>query len=577
VSLPALAIALALLAPGATPTLADPEPLESGARVAPGTRGVARTVLEGTDIVEIPVEFVGLYEDAIAPGHDLYLVRLSGEDADKVGVAAGMSGSPVYVDDEIVGALAYRLGFLPKEPIAGVTLIDDMFGARRAVPHGDGERDGVAPITTPVFLSGVAGPVVDALRPELEGMGFFVVSGGGGAEDEASPRPVAPGSPVGIQLVRGDANIAATGTVTWVDDTQVFAFGHPFLGMGRIDLPMVNAEVIHTLADLGGSVKLTRVGAEIGAFREDRLSAAVGRVGDRARMLPVSLDVRGGDYEPRKFEFEVARHTVLTPLLAGAMVSNALMNNLGFDSEATVRVTGKVRIRDLPDVPVDLILTSGPRPHPYTAVAARVQQLLSTLYRNPFSEPDVEQIELDVDVRRARVEYRLRSVHYDRGPVHPGQTVELTCVLASFRGDTQSRTVEIRVPEEVRPGTRLSLGVGDTAAVARFLGNPHARRLRSAGDLESYVRVLADTPPVDRLEAVLFRSASGAVTQGEALTGLPPTAAHLLGSDAGGMGAGFLSAWPLASASVVLDGPVVGSFRETLEVDDSRGDGQEGE
>jgi hypothetical protein len=206
-----------------------------------------------------------------------------------------------------------------------------------------------------------------------------------------------------------------------------------------------------------------------------------------------------------------------------------------------------------------------------------VQQLLSTLYRNPFSEPDVEQIELDVDVRRARVEYRLRSVHYDRGPVHPGQTVELTCVLASFRGDTQSRTVEIRVPEEVRPGTRLSLGVGDTAAVARFLGNPHARRLRSAGDLESYVRVLADTPPVDRLEAVLFRSASGAVTQGEALTGLPPTAAHLLGSDAGGMGAGFLSAWPLASASVVLDGPVAGSFRETLEVDDSRGDGQEGE
>jgi len=577
VSLPALAIALALLAPGAISTLAETSTHEGAARIAPGTRGVARTVLEGTRVVEIPVEFVGLYEDAIGPGHDLYLVRLSGEEADKVGVAAGMSGSPVFVDDEIVGALAYRMGFLPKEPIAGVTLIDDMFGARRAVPSSDGERDGVAPITTPIFLAGVAGPVIDSLRPELETMGFFVVRGGGGSEGSGAPRPVGPGSPVGIQLVRGDANIAATGTVTWVDDTEVFAFGHPFLGMGRIDLPMVNAEVIHTLADLSGSVKLARTGAEIGAFREDRLSATVGRVGDRARMLPVSVDVHGGDYEPRKFEFEVARHTTLTALLTGAMVSNALMSNLGFDSEATVRVTGQVHLRDLPDIPVDLILASGPRPHPFTAVAAQLQRLLATLYGNPFSEPDVERVELAVEVRRARVEYLLRSVHYDRGPVRPGQTVELTCVLATFRGETQSRTLEIRVPDEVRPGTQLSLAVGDTAAVARFLGNPHARRLHSAADLESYVRVLADTPPGDRLEAVLFRSAAGAISRGEALTGLPPTAAHLLGSDAGGMGAGYLSTWPLASASLDLDGPVGGSFRESLEVDDSGGDRQEGE
>ena len=576
-SLPALAIALALLAPGAIPTLADTSTHEGGARIAPGTRGVARTVLEGTRIVEIPVEFVGLYEDAIGPGHDLYLVRLSGEEADKVGVAAGMSGSPVYVDDKVVGALAYRMGFLPKEAIGGVTLIEDMFDARRAAPAGDGNRDGVTPIATPIFLAGVAGPVIDSLRPELEKMGFFVVRGGGGSEDPGAPRPVGPGSPVGIQLVRGDASIAATGTVTWVDDTEVFAFGHPFLGMGRIDLPMVNAEVIHTLADLGGSVKLARTGAEIGAFREDRLSATVGRVGDLARMLPVSLDVRGGDFESRKFEFEVARHTTLTPLLTGAMVSNALMSNLGFDSEATIKVTGKVHLRDLPDIPVDLVLTSGPRAHPFTVIAARLHRLLTTLYGNPFSEPEVERVELEVDVRRGRIEYLLRSVHYDRGPVHPGQTVELTCVLATFRGETQSRTLEIRVPDEVRPGTRLSLAVGDTTAVARFLGNPHARRLQSAGDLESYVRVLADAPPGDRLEAVLFRSAAGAISQGEALTGLPPTAAHLLGSDAGGTGAGYLSAWPLASASLEMDGPVGGSYRERLEVDDSGGDEREGE
>jgi hypothetical protein len=577
VSLTALALALALLAPGATTAPAQTPP-QTDSRVAPGTRGIARTALEGTRIVEIPVEFVGLYEDAIGPGHDLYLVRLSGEDADKVGVAAGMSGSPVYVDDEIVGALAYRMGFLPTEPIAGVTPIDDMLDSRRATPAGDGERGGIAPISTPVSFSGVAGPVIDSLRPELEEMGFFVVRGGGGSEQGQAPQPVEPGSPVGIQLVRGDASIAATGTVTWVDETQILAFGHPFLGMGRIDLPMVNAEVIHTLADLAGSVKLTRTGAEIGAFREDRLSATVGSFEDRARMVPVGLDVRGGDHvEGERFEFEIARHTVLTPLLTGAMVSNALMSNQGFDNEATVRVTGKIDLRDLPQVPVEMVLTSGSRAHPYAAIAARLQRLLATLYGNPFSEPDIERIDLEVDVQRARVEYRLRSVQYDRGPVHPGSTLELTCVLAGFRGETQTRTLKLKVPEEVRPGARLSLAVGDTAAVARFLGNPHARRLRSADDLQGYVSVLAETPPGDRLEAVLFRSAAGAVSQGEALTGLPPTAAHLLGSDAGGMGAGYLSVWPLASVSLVMDGPVGGSFRETLEVDDTGGVGQEGE
>jgi hypothetical protein len=452
-----------------------------------------------------------------------------------------------------------------------------MFGARRAVPPAEGGRDGMSAIATPVALSGVAGPVVDLLRPELETMGFVVVSGGAASEADASSRTLEPGSPVGIQLVRGDASIAATGTVTWVDENEVYAFGHPFLGMGRIDLPMVRAEVIHTLADLAGSVKLTRTGTEIGAFREDRLSATVGVLDGRAPMLPLRLRVTGGDYEPGAFAFEIARHDVLTPLLTGAMVANALMNNLGFDTEATVQVTGTIALDGLPDVPVNLLFTSGPRPHPFVVAATQLQQLLASLYGNPFSEPGLERVELEVDVRRARVEYRLESVHYDRGPIHPGQTLRLECMLESYRGDTLSRVLAIRVPEDVRPGTRLSLAVGDAASVDRFLGNPLPRRLHSAVDLDSYVRVLADAPPAGRLQAVLFRSTTGAVRDGEALTGLPPTAAHLLGASGGAPGAGLLSAWPLASVSVEMDGPVGGSFRETLDVDDTGDDGTEGE
>ena len=575
-----LVVLAALLAPLAPrPCHGAEQPGASTPRIEPGTRGVARTVLRGTELIEIPVEFLGLYEGAVGPGHDLYLVRLSGSDADRVGVAAGMSGSPVFVDDEIVGALSYRIGFLPKESIAGVTPIGDMLDADRGgVGVGGGTSDGLTPIATPVFRGGVARPVADELRAGLEELGFVTVMSGGGASSEpADPAPLVPGSPVAVLLVQGDMSIAATGTVTWVDDDRVFAFGHPMLGVGRVDLPMAHAEVVYTVPDQSGSVKLSTVGARIGAFREDRLTAIVGRSGLVAEMIPVRLEVRGGDHSNERFEFELAKHSRLTALLAGAVVSNALVQNLGFDQEATVRIDGRILLRGLPALPMRFSIASGPGAHPYAATSARVRQLLGAVLGNPFAEVDIDAIELTIEITRARREYRLESIHYDRGPVRPGEMLELTCVLASFRGETVTRSMHIRVPPGLRPGSRLSLVVGDPGAVSRVLGNPLGRRLRSAVDLASYIRILGETPTTDRVMAVLYRQSAGAVSRGMTLTALPPTAANLLGSQSEEFGSGFLTLAPIASAGLTLDGPVTGSVRGYVEVAGSHEDGEDDE
>lgn len=544
---------------------APPCSLASESPVRPGARGVVRTVLSGDRITEIPLEVLGVLESATGPGRDLVLIRLEGPEARRVGVAAGMSGSPVYVDGDLLGALSYRLGFLPTEPVAGVTPIEDMRAAGKAVSGHDAASP-VEPIATPVFVSGVAGPVMELLREELQSYGLLVVAGAGGSGREpAEPRTLLPGSPVGAQLVRGDLGVVATGTVTWVEEDRVFAFGHPFVGAGRVEVPMVNADVVHTLAALGGSLKLANAGAEVGAFVDDRLTGVVGQLERRARMIPVHLRVDGGDHESQSFAFEVVRRSPLAPVLAGVVVANALVLNVGFDQEATVRAEGRIRFDGLEDLPVEVAVASGGLVHPFLRLAFRVQQYMDALYRNPFRRPEVVGIELRARVRRDRRQYEVESVHFDRTPLEPGQVVEIHCLLRSFRGRTESVKLTVPVPDSLVAGEALRLAVGSASAVDRVLGRPLAYRLATASSLEKYVQVLGTLPAEDRLRAALYRAGQGVVVEGEAFTRLPPTAARLLASGSDGSAARLRFA-PVARAERRLDGPLEGVVVESVEV-----------
>jgi hypothetical protein len=535
---------------------------------APGDRGVMHTAIEGNRIEEIPVIYVGVQRDLIGPGYDVHLIQLEGPIADRVGVAAGMSGSPVYFDGKVLGAMAYRFGALPTEPIAGVTPIEDILRAARAgTTTSSPERSLVKPIGTPIQISGLSPAVLDWAAPQLEELGFRLVAGGGAGGETTASTELTAGSPVGVSLVRGDMSLAATGTVTLVDGDTVYAFGHPFLGSGQVEMPMVSASVVHTLADLAGSVKMASVGSEVGAILEDRLTAIVGRKGHQAQLIPLDVHVTGADYGEQRFHFEVARSSMLSPLLAAVAVGNSLSSNVGYGQEVTMLTRGSISVKGLPPIPLEDAGTSVGGGDPAIGVAVTLQQLLGSLWVNPFDEVQIEGVEISVQVEPHVRRYQVEELHYDRGPLREGQTLTVYCVLRPYRGENVTRRFDLVVPEGLPKNSRLALAVGSPDQIDRALGQPLARRYRSASDLAAVVDVLGDLRAANRLTAVIYQQAPGVVSRGVAYADLPPSAQKLLSARPRSGGTTTTRVADLVRTEQVMDGPVDGGVVVRLQVD----------
>src|SRR3984885_8208621 len=293
-----------------------------------GMKGVAYTVFEGVNPEPMQVEILGLLKDALGPGQDMILARLHGDKPEYTGVVAGMSGSPVYIDGRLVGALSYRIGQFSKDPIAGITPIEYMLAVRdggvrqagpgplgRASVSGNEGQVEVQAMETPLVFGGFSQEAVDRFGDRFRAMGLTPVAGLGGSDSNAlQPEPVVPGSAVSAVLVRGDLSMAGTCTVTYVDPTRLLACGHPITQYGPVDMPMTKAEVVATLASPLNAFKIVNTTQTVGAFTEDRASAILGRFDVKARMIPVTVDVVPPDGKAAKsFNFEVLDNRQLTP------------------------------------------------------------------------------------------------------------------------------------------------------------------------------------------------------------------------------------------------------------------------
>lgn len=560
-ALAAIGLTLALLAPAAA---AEPPLLQRGAR------GVALTVLQGDTIEEIPLRFIGTFFDFAGPGYDLHLVQLEGPVAEHVGVASGMSGSPVYIDGVLIGALSYRMGSLPKDPIAGVTPIADILDAKRARSASPASDPSSARIATPIVTPGLAPEVRAWLAPTLESLNFVLTPGS--AQSAASgaagqPFAFAPGSPIGVGLVRGDMTFAATGTVTHVDGPLVYAFGHPFFGSGEVEMPMHSANVLHVLADLLGSNKVSTIGAEVGSIVEDRLTAIVGRTDRRASMIPLTLAVRGAGYGAQDFSFEIVRNSSLAPSLAGAVVASSLIANPGYGQEATMFARGSIRMEGHPDLPIEMAFAGDSGGQHSLAIAGRLAQVLQGLWRNPWSEVRVNSIDLTVDIEPQLRRYELESLVYDRGPVTPGSSLKVVCVLRPHRGEAVRREITIEIPHDLSVDSQLMLAVGPPSQIERALGQPSRGRIETAPDIDAVIRALADERSEHRLTAVLYERTSGIVSRGQALADLPGSARHLLSRDFPSTQRMLVA--PLRRVEVDLDGPLSGGLAVRLVVQPS--------
>jgi SpoIVB peptidase S55 len=571
---------------------AQPSEILPADRVIAGMKGYGLTDLgDGKGVQRFAVEIIGTLK-RFAPGQDMILARVSGAELERSGIIAGMSGSPIYIEGKLVGALAYGWPFA-KDPICGITPIQSMLDIRKApaappVPIAGSSvstgallaafRDGrftagletilspfkpaaagaLGPLPLPVSFS--AGALSSVLAGRLaEAAGWMAVPSGGAATlSEAGPT-LEPGSAIATVLMSGDMDIAATGTVTWVEGSSVLAFGHPFLSMGPVDMPMADARVLTVLPSVFRSFKFAATGSTLGSISQDRSSGILGSFGTRAPMVPVRVRLSSEDIPTQTFRFEVVHNSMLTPILAAVAIDSVLTTIEKRTGERTLVWKSAIRTPDRV-IPWETV---------FTGLAAREEAVASLalltnyLMANEFQ--DLTITGLDVDIRHSdRLQSaRVVNVEADKGRVRPGDAVPIHVDLVDFRGSARRVSMTVRVPPDTPPGL-LTVFIGDGAAATAYdlaLYPPDPRSLQQVLDF------LARMRPPNTLNLLADRRAPGAVVGGEALAALPPSVgAVLLDRGPGGSGAPDLSSVRLESQSVEQPVPVTGSVHLRLEV-----------
>lgn len=563
-------LAVAQQAAAGPPLHAEPFPLE---QVRRGLHGTAWTVFEGTDPEPMDVEILGRLTDAIGPGQDMILGRLHGAKPEFTGVVAGMSGSPVYVDGKLLGALSFRIGQFSKEPICGITPIGLMLEVRdlpaRAVVPAPASSEGLKPIATPLVFSGFGAAAMERYGQGFRDMGLEPVAGlGSAAPVGGAPGPaIVPGSAVSAVLARGDLNIAATCTVTYVDATQLLACGHPITQYGTISVPMTKAEVLATLPSPMNAFKIVNTTETVGAFTEDRQNAIAGRFGVSAPMIPVMVEVAtpvGSGLKPRSLKFEVLNNRELTPqiLLAGIFQSLSGTDTAG--TEMSLRLRGEVVLRDYPAIRMEQVLSSGDGGAAAGQAAVFVAQRFARVYANALREPVVTGVMLHADLVPVRQSVQVESAQLSTDEARPGDTVTVEATVRPWQQPARVVRQTVTLPTTLEAGP-LRILVGDAASLDRVLAPPPASAAHPLGVADT-VAQLNRAHPNDRLYVTLLDHETQAVTASDALPALPPSMVNALQPLRESREISFTSETARVAGSVGLDGAVSGSQVLTLRV-----------
>jgi hypothetical protein len=457
-----------------------------------GMRGVAYTVFQGTTPEPMDVEVLGVLKNMNGPKGDIILIRLHGPKVEYTGVVAGMSGSPVYIDGKLAGALAFRIGEFSKEPIAGVTPIADMLeinafdkspgaapsdasvgiGKAATKTSGPGEPSSLPvqnyanylkPIEAPLVFNGFSEETVKLFASQFASAGIVPVMGAGSVSDAKQPEPLEPGSAISAILVRGDMDIAATCTVTYLDPQRLLACGHPLLQFGSVDLPMNKADVLATLPSPLNAFKIVNTTEPVGAFVQDRHTGIMGILDKQPDMIPVTLTIKNGD-ATKEIHYEVLNNARLSPVAMMATVFNALHGINDYGEETTYRLKGVISVKGYPDVKLQNMFAPTDSGQPAAFLAAlSLGDRFGRIYDNPFDVPAVKAVNLAFDLVKQRRWARLESARADLTEARPGDEITVETVLAPYRGDRVVHRIAIKIPTSASKGPlRILVSDGDT-------------------------------------------------------------------------------------------------------------------
>ncbi len=534
-----------------------PKPVETipVSEIHAGMRGVAFTVFQGTKPESMGVEVLGVLRNANGPKGDIILVRLSGEKAEYTGVVAGMSGSPVYLNGKLAGALAFRIGEFSKEPIAGVTPIAEMLeinamdrspgnstinagaavnGVTRTSGPGvssDSSAQGYAnylkPIEAPLVFSGFSQEAMQLFAPQFVKAGIVPVMGVGSVSDSKQPQPLEPGSAISAILVRGDMDIAATCTVTYMDAQHLLACGHPLLQFGMVDLPMTKTEVLATLASPLNAFKIVNATEPVGAFVQDRHTGILGEFGKQPEMIPVTLNIRGGASN-KQFHYEVLNNANLSPLAMMATVFNALHGVNEYGEDTTYRMNGRISVNGYPDVTVQNMFAPSDGGQPAAVMAAlSLGERFSRIYDNPYNFAGIRGVQLDFDLVPERRWARLEGARTDLIEARPGDEITIETVLRPYRGEVLLQQIPIHIPTSTSKGPlRILVSDGETLDRVRRGGPQLGRKM----DLASTIALLNKQHINNRVYVSLLEADPEAMVADKVMPTLPLSIMNVMDS-----------------------------------------------
>jgi len=577
-------------------------PLMPISEIRPGMVGVAETVYAGTRVEEFLANNIGVIENVMGPRRNMILAKLEGGPLAQTGVIAGMSGSPVYIDGRLIGAVAYSLGSFSKEPIAGITPIHEMTeeaalttprpsaarvdiefpltrdslvaAFRRALnwnrPFADRPADAqlvgaaavggfgrevatmLRPIATPLVMGGFEPDFGAMLSAAFQDQGFVPMGAPAGARPGDMPfeGPLKPGDALGVTFVSGDLLLGGTGTVTHIDGDHVYAFGHPMYHLGPTEFPMTRAYVYTVLPSLFSSTKLSTTSEVIGTLLQDRATTIAGKLGPGPALIPVTLTLVAERGSRRTFNFGVVRDQLFTPLMSYSALVNTLLSYERENGTATFEVTGSAVLKNHGAVTFDNLFSG--RDSAAINAAASVIAPITALVNNEDEAVEIERLELTMKTSEEPRTATLQRVWIDEPRPRAGRSVPLKVHLRTYRGEDVLRSIPIEIPANARGS--LSIVVSD----GQRLGQAEQReaRVTQPRTIEQLVRTLNKGRRNNTLYVKLMSGDAGAVVNGELLSSLPPSVLAVMEADRSGgnfnpLYSATLGEWEIPTAHAV--------------------------
>lgn len=540
-------------------------------QVKPGMKAIGYTVFTGSEPKKFELEILGVLTSFPNPGQNAVLSKLLGEELNHTGVFQGMSGSPVYIDGKLLGAVAFGYQFA-KDPIAGITPIKEMLAVfeqkqndkkadqPRSVSFSEisfnadsreykefveslsgkssigaqavaapGSAQVLMPIATPLSITGVAPEIVARFAPLFQSWGFAPVAGVSGAAQigdlkKANAETLKPGSTIVVPLVRGDYSLSAAGTVTYRDGNRIYAFGHPFLSLGVSEFPMHEGEVVTVMSSQATSFKLSFPTEMVGTISGDRSTGIYGELGKAPKMIPVTINLKTSLGNRQTYNFDVVADRFLTPILMQMTVLSTITSTERAIGDSTLQIRGNIKLKDQPDITMENRLSVSMNSP--LAAAFAVSKPISTLFNSGFGEMRMEKITFDIASYDTRSTGRLDRLWINRTEVRPGEKIEIQAFARTDSGGEYIERIPVEIPADTPLG-ELQIVVGDGASIQA----QEPRTGISPKSLSQLVRELNKIRKSDRLYVKLTRSESGAIINNEELPNLPPSVLATLGSD----------------------------------------------